>query len=96
MWWWRLFVFAESARRRILFLLSLEHPCSDYLQIFAVFKLALGNLLAKKNVFELYLIKYIKYMNQIQIQASLKIQIEIRKIQIQTGKYKYVFDPIPG
>ena len=30
MWWWRLIVFAESARdRRILFLLSLENPCPD-------------------------------------------------------------------
>ena len=47
MWWWRLIVFAESARRRrrILFLLSLDNPCSDYFQIFAVcILLALGNL----------------------------------------------------
>ena len=45
MWWWRLIVFAESARRRRhLFLLSLENPYSDYLQIFAVCILALGNL----------------------------------------------------
>ena len=39
-----------------------------------------------KNVFELYLIKYIKYRDQIQI----------REIQIQIRKYKYVFDPIPA
>ena len=36
MGWWRLIVFAESARcrrrRRILFLLSLENPYSDYFQ----------------------------------------------------------------
>ena len=45
MWWWRLIVFAESARsRRILFLLSLENPCSDYFQIFAVCIQALENL----------------------------------------------------
>ena len=46
MWWWRLIVFAESVRRRRrhLFLLSLENPYSDYLQIFAVCILALGNL----------------------------------------------------
>ena len=45
MWWWRLIVFAESARRRRhLFLLSLENPYSDYFQIFAVCILALGNL----------------------------------------------------
>ena len=45
MWWWRLIVFAESAHgRRILFLLSLENPCSNYFQIFAVCILALGNL----------------------------------------------------
>ena len=47
MWWWRLIVFAESAhrgRRRHLFLLSLENPSSDYFQIFAVCKLAPGNL----------------------------------------------------
>ena len=37
-------VFAESARRRHLFLLSLENPYSDYFQIFAVCILALGNL----------------------------------------------------
>ena len=37
MWRWRLLVFAEYARRRrILFLLSIENPCLDYLQIFAV------------------------------------------------------------
>ena len=50
LWWWRLIVFAESARRlchRILFLLSLENPCSDYFQIFAVCILALGNLSGK-------------------------------------------------
>ena len=47
MWWWRLIVFDESARRRrhrILFLLSLENPCSDYFEILAVCILALGNL----------------------------------------------------
>ena len=45
MWWWRLFVFAESARRRRhLFLLSLENPYSDYFQIFAVCILTLGDL----------------------------------------------------
>ena len=45
MWWWRLIVFAESARRRRhLFLLSLEKPYSDYFQIFAACILALGNL----------------------------------------------------
>ena len=44
LWWWRLIVFAESARRRHLFLLSLENPYSDYFQIFAVCILALGNL----------------------------------------------------
>ena len=48
MWWWRLIVFPEFARRRrILFLLSLENPCSDYFQIFAVCILALGNLPGK-------------------------------------------------
>ena len=50
LWWCRLIVFAESARRlrrRILFLLSLENPCSDYFQIFAVCILALGNLPGK-------------------------------------------------
>ena len=44
LWWWRLIVFAESAGRRHLFLLSLENPYSDYFQIFAVCILALGNL----------------------------------------------------
>ena len=44
MWWWRLIVFAESARRRHLFLLSLKNPYSDYFQIFTVCILALGNL----------------------------------------------------
>ena len=45
MWWWRLIVFAEFARRRRhLFLLALENPYSDYLQFFAVCILALGNL----------------------------------------------------
>ena len=44
MWWWRLTVFAESARRRHLFLLSLKNPYSEYFQIFAVCILALGNL----------------------------------------------------
>ena len=45
MWWCRLIVFAESARRRRhLFLLSLENPYSDYFQIFAVCILAMGNL----------------------------------------------------
>ena len=44
MCWWRLIVFAESARRRHLFLLSLENTYSDYFQIFAVCILALGNL----------------------------------------------------
>ena len=45
MWWWRLIIFAEFARsRRILFQLSLENPCSDYFQIFAVCILAPGNL----------------------------------------------------
>ena len=44
-WWWRLIVFAESARRhRHLFLLSLKNPYSDYFQIFTVCILALGNL----------------------------------------------------
>ena len=35
MWWWRLIVFAESARRRHLFMLSLKNPTriiSKYLQ----------------------------------------------------------------
>ena len=47
MLWWRLIVFAESARRHrsILFLLSIENPCSDFFQILAVCILALGNLL---------------------------------------------------
>ena len=44
MWWWRFFVFAESARRSHLFLLSLENPYSNYFQIFAICILALGNL----------------------------------------------------
>ena len=45
MWWWRLIVFAEFARRRRhLFLLSLKNPYSDYFQIFTVCILALGNL----------------------------------------------------
>ena len=45
MFWWRLIVFAESARcRRHLFLLSLKNPYSDYFQIFTVCILALGNL----------------------------------------------------
>ena len=44
MWWWRRIVFAESARRRHLFLLSLENPYSDYFPIFAVCILALWNL----------------------------------------------------
>ena len=48
------------------------------------------------NVFEFYLIKYIKYREQIQIQAFYRNQIQIRKIQIQIRKYKYVFDPIPA
>ena len=56
--------------------------------------------LCEKYVFELYLIKYIKYRDQIQIliRASSKsqIQIQIRSIQIQIRKYKYVFDPIPA
>ena len=34
----------STRRRRHLFLLSLENPYSDYFQIFAVCKLALGNL----------------------------------------------------
>ena len=46
-WWWRLIVFAESARRRHLFLLSLKNPYSDYFQIFPVCILALGNLPSK-------------------------------------------------
>ena len=41
LWWWRLIVFSESARRRHLFLLSLENPYSDYCI------LALGNLPGK-------------------------------------------------
>ena len=40
MWWWRLIVFAESARRRHLFLLSLKNPYSNYFQIFTVCILA--------------------------------------------------------
>ena len=44
MWWWRLIVFAKSARRRHLFSLSIENPYSAYFQIFAVCILALGNL----------------------------------------------------
>ena len=45
LWWWRLIVFAESARRcRHLFLLSLKNPYSDHFQIFTVYILALGNL----------------------------------------------------
>ena len=44
MLWWRLIVFAESARRRHLFLLSLKNPYSDYFQIFTVCILALVNL----------------------------------------------------
>ena len=47
LWWWRLIVFTESARRRHLFLLSLENPYSDYFQIFAVCILALWNLPGK-------------------------------------------------
>ena len=43
MWWWRLIVFAESARRRHWFQLSLENPHWDYFRIFAVCILALGN-----------------------------------------------------
>ena len=43
----------------------------------------------EKMVFELYLIKYIKYRDQMKIQASSKSQIQIRK-------YKYVFDSIPA
>ena len=46
MWWGRLIVFAESARRH-LFLLSLENAYSDYFQIFAACILALGNLSGK-------------------------------------------------
>ena len=45
MWWWRLIVFAESARRhRHLFLLSLKNPYSNYFQIFTVCILAPRNL----------------------------------------------------
>ena len=47
MWWWGLIVFAESARRSHLFLLSLKNPYSDYFQIFTVCILALGNLSGK-------------------------------------------------
>ena len=49
MWWWRLIVFAESARRRWLrrhrnlLLLSIKNSCLDYFYIFAVCSLALGN-----------------------------------------------------
>ena len=44
-------------------------------------------------VFELYLIKYLKYRSHIQIQPSLKSQIQIRMLPV--FKYKYVFDPNP-
>ena len=41
-------------------------------------------------------VKYIKYWEQIQIQAFSNNQIQIRKILIKIRKYKYVFDPIPA
>ena len=49
-------------------------------------------------VFELYLIKYLKYRSQIQIQIqpSLKSQMQIQIRILSVFKYKYVFDPNPG
>ena len=59
LWWWRLIVFAESARRR-LFLLSLENPYSDYFQIFAVCILALGICLVN------FFFAFFSFFNKIQ------------------------------
>ena len=63
MWWWRLIVFAESARGcrlRHLFLLSLKNPNSDYFQIFTVCILALGNLSGK------FFFAFFSFFNKIQ------------------------------
>ena len=60
MWRWRLIVFAESTRRRHLFLLSLENPYSDYFQIFAVCILALGNSSVK------FFFAFFSFFNKIQ------------------------------
>ena len=61
MWWWRLIVFAESARRRHLFLLSLGNPYSDYFQIFAVCILALENLSGN-----FFFLAFFSFFNKIQ------------------------------
>ena len=45
----------------------------------------------EKFVFELHLSKHVDL-----IQAFVKSQIQIRKIQKHSRKNKYVFDPIPG
>ena len=62
MWWWRLIVFAESARRhrRHLFPFTLKNPYSDYFQIFAVCILALGNLPGK------FFFAFFSFFNKIQ------------------------------
>ena len=62
--------------------------CKIYIYIFNFIIIVKFAGFVKKNVFELYLIKYIKYRDQIQIPAfkKNKIQIQIRKIKIQIRK----------